>query len=127
MSINYRKVQKIAKGRMKTTPHVSKGRIRATSKERTSKVIYMNELLVPEVMPFSRKIEWATEFKLKNERYASENFQVMNYGLSGKITAHVDTAGLVYGKNFTKPELGNNLLTLTKYSPVTYSKQGEKA
>ena len=30
---------------------------------------------------------------LKEEKYASENFQVMNYGIGGKITCHLDSSG----------------------------------
>ena len=63
------------------------------SKGRTSKVMYMNEKLVPEAMVLSKKIELATRFKLYHEKYASENFQVMNYGIGGKISGHADSQG----------------------------------
>ena len=55
--------------------------------------MYMNEKLVPEAMVLSKKIELATRFRLYHEKYASENFQIMNYGIGGKISGHVDTGG----------------------------------
>ena len=61
--------------------------------------MYMNENLVPEAMVLSRKIEFVTKLKLSHEQYASENFQIMNYGIGGKISGHVDSPGVIYGKN----------------------------
>ena len=63
------------------------------SKLRTSKVMYMNELLVPEVMRLSKKVEQVTRFKLKDDKYGSENFQVMNYRIGGRISTHLDSVG----------------------------------
>ena len=51
----------------------------------------MNEILVPEAMVLSKKISEITRYRLKEERYASENFQIMNYGIGGKISIHVDS------------------------------------
>ena len=76
-----KRVKNLAKGKMKSTPYTVGGSETAFSKGRTSKVMYMNEKLVPEAMAMSKKIEWATRFKLKNEKFASENFQIMNYGI----------------------------------------------
>ena len=55
--------------------------------------MYMNENLMKEAMKLSKNIEWATKFKLSKDQYASENFQVMNYGIGGKISGHTDSAG----------------------------------
>ena len=78
------------------------------SKLRTSKVMYMNEKLVPEAMILSKKIELATRFKLYHEKYASENFQIMNYGIGGKISGHVDTGGeIIMESTWKKIEKGN--------------------
>ena len=76
-----KRVKNLAKGKMKSTPYTVGGSEQGFSKGRTSKVMYMNELLVPEAMAMTKKIEWATRFKLKNEKFASENFQIMNYGI----------------------------------------------
>ena len=53
----------------------------------------MNELLVPEAMRLSKKVEQVTRFKLKDDKYGSENFQVMNYGIGGRISTHLDSVG----------------------------------
>ena len=55
--------------------------------------MYMNEILVPEAMDLSRKISQVTRYKMKEEKFASENFQIMNYGIGGKISTHVDSMG----------------------------------
>ena len=112
------KVRNLAKGHMKSTPyltgkHCSKMRLfliifkhslffiggtetkeeESYSKLRTSKVMYMNELLVPEAMRLSKKVQQVTRFKLKDDKYGSENFQVMNYGIGGRISTHLDSVG----------------------------------
>ena len=94
------KIKTLARGRMHTTPYVLGGLDKSTSGKtalfsrlRTSKIMYMNELLVPEAMDLSRKISQITRFRLKEETYASENFQVMNYGIGGRISSHMDTIG----------------------------------
>ena len=61
----------------------------------------MNEKLVPSAMTISRRIELATKLKLYNERYASENYQVMNYGIGGKITPHTDSMAVKFDKDYT--------------------------
>ena len=85
---------------MHTTPYVLGGLDKSTSGKtalfsrlRTSKIMYMNEVLVPQAMDLSRKIGQITRFRLKEEVYASENFQVMNYGIGGRISSHMDTVG----------------------------------
>lgn len=41
----------------------------------------------------SRRIELVTRFNVSGEKYASENFKVMNYGLGGTIQKHWDSTG----------------------------------
>ena len=57
--------------------------------------MYMNERLVPLIRPISKRITLATKFKMKEDKHASENFQVMNYGMGGRIGGHLDTLGKV--------------------------------
>ena len=83
-------IQNIARGKMKSTPYNYNGERQEYSKGRTSKIMYMNENLVPDAMVLSKRIELATRFKLCNEQFASENFQIMNYGIGGKISLHTD-------------------------------------
>ena len=41
----------------------------------------------------SRRIELITRFNVTGEKYASENFKIMNYGLGGTIQKHWDSIG----------------------------------
>ena len=41
----------------------------------------------------SDRIEAAMRFKLYSEKFASENYQTMNYGIGGTISGHVDSLG----------------------------------
>ena len=59
--------------------------------------MYMNERLVPMAMTLSKKITLATRYHMKKEKYASENFQVMNYGIGGRISGHLDSTGNKWG------------------------------
>ena len=93
-----RRIKKTASGHMKSTPfrEGKNGQEELSySKLRTSKVMYMNERLVPLIRPISKRITLATKFKMKEEFYASENFQIMNYGMGGRIEGHLDTLGHV--------------------------------
>ena len=94
-------IKNLARGNMRSTPYKVKGKLKSFSKDRTSKIMFMNERYVPGAMVISQKIEQAMKFKLTSEFFASENFQVMNYGIGGKISSHVDTSGVVFRENQT--------------------------
>ena len=85
-------VIKKAKLNLKATPYIFLGKSKKFSSGRTSKVTYMNEKYSKEAKEMSNNIESLLRVKLKNEIFGSENFQVMNYGLGGKITPHFDTS-----------------------------------
>ena len=53
---NIQKIQNLAKGKMMSTPYTVNGKIQAVSKHRTSKVLYMNEKIVPDAMDISKRI-----------------------------------------------------------------------
>lgn len=78
---------------MKSTPYVSGTKENAYSKLRTSKVMYMNEKYEGLVGKLSLKISLATRYNMKSGKYDSENFQVMNYGIGGRISGHLDSMG----------------------------------
>ena len=61
----------------------------------------MNEKIVPAAMKISKRIELATRLNLYTDKYSSENYQVMNYGIGGKITPHLDSRGVRYDQNLT--------------------------
>ena len=94
-------IQQLAQGKMVTTPYVESSGFKGFSKLRTSKVMYMNENLVKEAMILSRRIELVTKSKLSHEQYASENFQIMNYGIGGKISQHTDTSGTIFDEHYS--------------------------
>ena len=82
-----------ARSKMISTPYNVNKMQKSYSTLRTSKVMYMNEKLVPMAMDFSRKVSQITRFKMKEEKFASENYQIMNYGIGGKIAMHIDSLG----------------------------------
>ena len=45
------------------------------------------------LVDLSRRIQLITKFSLINEKYASENYKVMNYGLGGAVKTHWDSIG----------------------------------
>ena len=96
------KVKNLGKGKMQSTPYLVGKKTVSYSKLRTSKVMYQNERLVGDIMPISNRIEWLTQLKLKHEQFASENFQLMNYGIGGKISPHVDDLGEIYNNKTRK-------------------------
>lgn len=80
-----------AQGRMRPTPYSINGKRKEFSTLRTSKVVYLNEKHEQGALHVSKTIEYVTRMKLSHERFASENFQVMNYGIGGKIAPHMDS------------------------------------
>ena len=52
------KIKNLTRGKMKSTPYTSSGKLNAYSKGRTSKVKYLNERSVPEAMVLSKRIEF---------------------------------------------------------------------
>merc|ERR1711963_1164145 len=80
-----------ARPTLKTTPYTMTQQTVSYSRWRTSKVTYINENLNENAKKISRAIELVTRSFLKKQKYDSENFQVMNYGMGGLISAHVDS------------------------------------
>ena len=91
-------VKELARNKMRSTPYIDGGKDKSFSKGRTSKVMYMNEKLVPQADAVSKKIEMLTRMTMKGDKYASENFQVMNYGIGGKISSHIDSFGEIFSE-----------------------------
>ena len=60
----------------------------------------MNENIYSSAFDISKRIQLATNTRVYGEQYASENYQIMNYGIGGKITPHVDSAGVKYNSDY---------------------------
>jgi prolyl 4-hydroxylase len=58
---------------------------------RTSKVTYRSERQLPALADWSARLERATGLRLRTDKFDSENYQIMNYGLGGAILAHRDS------------------------------------
>jgi len=78
---------------MKSTPYLVNGEMQETSYHRTSKIKYISERNNKWAQHISKRLELATAFNLYNPnyRYTSENYQVMNYGIGGFISPHMDS------------------------------------
>jgi hypothetical protein len=74
---------------MKATPLTvgkdASKKVLAYTRRRSSKVVYQSESLRPVLERTSRRIKLAT-----GEKMASENYQVINYGMGGTIKVHTD-------------------------------------
>ena len=112
-----KKIRKLANGKMKSTPYFTTSGPKDYSKDRTSKVMYMNEFVVTEAMTISRRIELVTNFQLSTKKFGSENFQIMNYGLGGMISGHVDSHGAVFSENSRDNKSKNR-------GPIVYFTEG---
>ena len=111
-----------ARGRMSSTPFtiVNKGNAKtdAYSKGRTSKVMYMSESKTEHrdvITKISDRISQATRFDVYKQRFASENYQVMNYGVGGNINGHVDSLGHRKGSSESNIIGGLRFVTFMMY------------
>ena len=80
------------KGKLVATP-LFRNFSQTVSNARTSKMMYLSEGVDSEAKSMADRIQLITKFKLHNEKFASENFKVMNYGLGGKVQGHWDASG----------------------------------
>ncbi|XP_059085836.1 prolyl 4-hydroxylase subunit alpha-1-like [Tigriopus californicus] len=86
-------LKEASKVRLKTTPLNVQNEIRDFTDLRSSKVAYFHDQDHPTAQKMSQKIEKALNFHLSTEFYASENYQIMNYGVGGNIVGHLDSVG----------------------------------
>lgn len=97
-------IVKTSQDHLYTTPYSVSGKTEYASKYRLSKVHYINEMQDAEARKISDRIEMLTGFVLRNTKFDSENYQVMNYGLGGKISSHCDSRS---GNHAAKSERGH--------------------
>ena len=81
-----------AQSNLKATPYLVNNIQQESSNLRSSKVHYESERRLGLIRRVSERLELATGFKVFSEEggYTSENYQVMNYGLGGRISLHSD-------------------------------------
>ena len=81
-----------AQSNLKATPYNVNNIQQESSNLRSSKVHYESERTLGLIRRISKRLELATGFKvfLEDRPYTAENYQVMNYGLGGKISLHSD-------------------------------------
>ena len=81
-----------AQSNLKATPFAVDNVQEESSILRSSKVHYESERTLGLIRRISERLELATGFKvfLEERAYTSENYQVMNYGIGGKISLHSD-------------------------------------
>ena len=80
------------KTRLKATPYTSNGEVREFSYDRISKVHYLSERTDNLTWRITKRLELAMAYNLyiADRPYTSENYQIMNYGIGGQISLHLD-------------------------------------
>lgn len=99
-------IKDMSRGNMASTPYTTRGKTNAYSSARTSKILYLSEVKDPWkpknlLSKWSDRVGAATKMTLYSERFASENYQIMNYGIGGAISGHLDAtskaSGFIFG------------------------------
>ena len=90
------KVISSAKGKLVATPSYTNSK-QAVTNARTSKMTYLNDDKYDHLRMLSNRIQHLTRFYLLKEKFASENYKVMNYGIGGKVQGHWDSTGNITG------------------------------
>ena len=83
-------VKNRARGRLKSTPFQEGGRTKYYTTQRVSKRIHIREDQMDVAKATSRRISLATKWIVDQEKGASDEYNVINYGLGGQIEVHVD-------------------------------------
>merc|ERR1719150_2040944 len=86
-------VKEKTKKRLKTTPYLTGQELQEFSYDRTSKVHYLSERTDNLTRRLTKRLELAMAYNIyvADRPYVSENYQIMNYGIGGKIGLHLDT------------------------------------
>ena len=86
-------VKEKTKTRLKATPYLTGQELQEFSYDRTSKVHYLSERTDNLTRRLTKRLELAMAYNIyvADRPYVSENYQIMNYGIGGKIGLHLDT------------------------------------
>merc|ERR1712226_190712 len=63
-------------------------------------------------MDISKRIGLVTGLGLYHEQFASENYHILNYGIGGKISGHVDNKGPLYDDFYNDDEKKHSWLAI---------------
>ena len=91
------KIVSLAKGKLVATPSYTNNKQEVTN-ARTSKMTYLNDEKYGQLRKLSERIQLITRFSLFKEKFASEHYKVMNYGIGGKVQGHWDSTGNITGE-----------------------------
>ena len=83
-------VKNRGRGRLKSTPFQEGGRTKFYTTQRVSKRIHITEDQFDLARTTSQRISLATRWVVDQEKGASDEYNVINYGLGGQIEVHVD-------------------------------------
>ena len=85
-------IKEKTQARLKATPYAVGGKNLDFSYDRTSKVHYLSERTDNLTRRLTKRLELAMAYNmyLADRPYTSENYQIMNYGIGGKIGLHLD-------------------------------------
>ena len=86
-------IKEKTQARLKTTPYGVDGKNLDFSYGRTSKIHYLSERKDNLTQRLTKRLELAMAYNiyLADRPYTSENYQIMNYGIGGRIGLHLDT------------------------------------
>ena len=86
-------IKEKTQARLKATPYSVGNKNLDFSYDRTSKVHYLSERTDSLTGKLTKRLELAMAYNmyLAERPYTSENYQIMNYGIGGKIGLHLDT------------------------------------
>lgn len=79
-----------SRGKIKSTSYEARGKTKYYTTQRVSKRVHYTEDQLNVAKTSSDRISLATNWIVHQERHASDEYNVINYGLGGQIEVHVD-------------------------------------
>ncbi|XP_023332537.1 uncharacterized protein LOC111704516 [Eurytemora carolleeae] len=109
-------IKKRGRGNVKSTPFQGRGRTEYYNTQRVSKRVHLKEDGFKEGMSSSKRISLATKWIVHTQKWASDEYSLINYGIGGQIEVHVD-----YWNHENKRRGGSRIATFLGYvSQVGY-------
>jgi len=107
-------IKEKTQARLKATPYAVGGKNLDFSYDRTSKVHYLSERTDKLTRRLTKRLELSMAYNmyLSDRPHTSENYQIMNYGIGGKISLHLDTNTGQQGWDWWREVHNGNALSL---------------